>query len=166
MRTGENPDQAVPAETYAITERVSSARLGITKPIAPPYPRQRSMATMHKPTALVIEDDRDMANIFAVVLRTAGVEAKIVYAGDEALAWLADLAPDLVLLDLHIPRPSGVDIVHRIRGDERLSGTQIVVVTGDPRAAEDIQHEADLVLIKPVSFDQLQNLVTRLIPGG
>ena len=121
---------------------------------------------MHKPTALVIEDDRDMANIFAVVLRTAGVEAKIAYAGDEALAWLADLAPDLVLLDLHIPRPSGVDIVHRIRGDERLSGTQIVVVTGDPRAAEDIQHEADLVLIKPVSFDQLQSLVTRLIPGG
>ena len=119
---------------------------------------------MNKPTALVIEDDRDMANIFAVVLETAGVEAGIVHAGDEAIARLAQTVPDLVLLDLHIPRPSGVDILRKIRADARLSSTRVVIVTGDPRAAEDIQNEADLVLIKPISFDQLHDLVTRMIP--
>ena len=119
---------------------------------------------MNKPTALVIEDDRDMANIFAVVLGTAGVEAGIVHTGDEALARLAQTVPDLVLLDLHIPRPSGMDILRKIRADARLSSTRVVIVTGDPRAAEDIQNEADLVLIKPISFDQLHDLVTRMIP--
>ena len=119
---------------------------------------------MKRPTALVIEDDRDMANIFAVVLETAGVEAEIIHAGDEALARLAQTVPDLVLLDLHIPRPSGVDILRKIRADARLSSTRVVIVTGDPRAAEDIQNEADLVLIKPISFDQLHDLVTRMIP--
>jgi DNA-binding response OmpR family regulator len=119
---------------------------------------------MSRPIALVIEDDRDMASLFAVVLRTAGIEAEIAHAGDIALARLGDLAPDLVLLDLHIPCTPGVDIVREIRADARLSGTCIIVITADPRAAEDIQDDVDLVLIKPVSFDQLHGLVARLVP--
>jgi len=121
---------------------------------------------MSRPTALIIEDDRDMANLFAVVLLTAGVEPEIVHAGDTALARLAELVPDLVLLDLHIPRTPGVDIVRKVRTDARLSGTCIIVITADPRAAEDIQDDVDLVLIKPVSFDQLHDLVARLVPAA
>lgn len=119
---------------------------------------------MSRPIALVIEDDRDMASLFAAVLRAAGIEPEIVHDGDKALVRLADLAPDLVLLDLHIPCTPGVDVLREIRADARLSGTRIIVVTGDPRAAEDIQDDADLVLIKPISFDQLHGLVARLVP--
>jgi two-component system response regulator AdeR len=121
---------------------------------------------MSRPTALIIEDDPDMANLFAVVLRTAGIEPEIVHAGDTALARLAELIPDLVLLDLHIPRTPGVDVMREIRADARLSGTCIIVITADPRAAEDIQDDVDLVLIKPISFEQLHDLVTRLVPAA
>ena len=121
---------------------------------------------MSRPTALIIEDDPDMANLFAAVVRTAGIEPEIVHAGDTALARLAELIPDLVLLDLHIPRTPGVDIMREIRADARLSGTCIIVITADPRAAEDIQDDVDLVLIKPISFEQLHDLVTRLVPAA
>jgi two-component system response regulator AdeR len=121
---------------------------------------------MGNPVALVIEDDRDLATLFAIALRMAGVETEIFYAGDTALARLAVLVPDLVVLDLHIPRTAGKDILRQIRADPRLSETRVVVVTGDPLAAEDIQSQADQVLIKPFNFDELQDLVTGLIQVG
>jgi two-component system response regulator AdeR len=121
---------------------------------------------MSNPVALVIEDDRDLATLFAIALRMAGVETEIVHAGDTALARLAVLVPDLVVLDLHIPRTAGKDILRQIRADPRLSETRVVVVTGDTLAAEDIQNQADQVLIKPFSFDELQDLATGLIQVG
>jgi DNA-binding response OmpR family regulator len=121
---------------------------------------------MSNPVALVIEDDRDLANLFAIALRMAGVETEIVHAGDTALARLAVLVPDLVVLDLHIPRTAGIDILRQIRADARLSGTRVVVVTGDLLAAKDIQNQADQVLIKPFSFDDLQDLATGMTQIG
>ena len=121
---------------------------------------------MSNPVALVIEDDRDLATLFAIALRMAGVETEIVHAGDTALARLAVLVPDLVVLDLHIPRTAGIDILRHIRADARLSGTRVVVVTGDLLAAKDIQNQADQILIKPFSFDELQDLVTGLTQVG
>jgi DNA-binding response OmpR family regulator len=121
---------------------------------------------MSNPVALVIEDDRDLATLFAIALRMAGVETEIVHAGDTALARLAVLVPDLVVLDLHIPRTAGIDVLRQIRADARLSGTRVVVVTGDPLAARDIQNQADQVLIKPFSFDDLQDLATGLTQIG
>jgi DNA-binding response OmpR family regulator len=118
------------------------------------------------PVALVIEDDRDLATLFAIALRMAGVETEIVHAGDTALARLAVLVPDLVVLDLHIPRTAGIDILRQIRADARLSRTRVVVVTGDTLAAKDIQNQADQVLIKPFSFDDMQDLATGLTQTG
>jgi DNA-binding response OmpR family regulator len=121
---------------------------------------------MSNPVALVVEDDRDLAALFAIALRMAGVETEIVHAGDTALARLDVLVPDLVVLDLHIPRTAGIDILRQIRADVRLSGTRVVVVTGDTLAAEDIRNQADQVLIKPFSFDELQDLAMGLIRVG
>jgi DNA-binding response OmpR family regulator len=121
---------------------------------------------MSNPVALVIEDDRDLATLFAIALRMAGVETETVHAGDTALARLAVLVPDLVVLDLHIPRTAGIDVLRQIRADARLSGTRVVVVTGDLLAAKDIQNQADQVLIKPFSFDDLQDLAAGLTQIG
>jgi len=116
--------------------------------------------------ALVIEDDKDVAIIFAEALRMAGCETEIIRAGDAALARLAATVPDVVVLDLHLPRVEGIDILRQIRADARLAGTRVIVVTGDPPAAEGLQDLADLVLIKPVGLDQLSDLATRLISAG
>jgi len=112
--------------------------------------------------ALVIEDDRDEAHLFARAVEMAEFDVEVVYSGDTALARLAAAVPDLVVLDLHIPRTSGTQILHHIRGNARLQRTRVIVVTGDPQTAERIRDEADLVLIKPVGFDQLRNLAERV----
>jgi len=113
--------------------------------------------------ALVIEDDTDEAILFAKAVEIAGFESEIIRDGDTALARLDVLVPDLVVLDLHLPHTTGVEILRHIRADARLAETRVIVVTGDPLAAEDIRNQVDLVLIKPISLDQLHDLAARLV---
>jgi len=115
-------------------------------------------------SALIIEDDRDLALIFAQALQAAGFATGIVRDGDDALARLAVVTPDIVVLDLHLPRISGADILREIRADERLAQTRVIVATADPRMADMLQDQPDLVLLKPISFSQLRDLAARLAP--
>ena len=113
-------------------------------------------------SALIIEDDSDLAIIFAQALQAAGFATGIVKDGGSALERLTVARPDVVVLDLHLPRVSGVDILRRIRADGRLTGTRVIVATADPPMAEMLEDQADLVLIKPISFSQLRDLAGRL----
>ena len=112
--------------------------------------------------ALVIEDDRDQAYIFSEALRAAGFEVEIVRDGKSALARLETATPILVVLDLHMPRLLGKDLLYYIRTDERLAATRVILATGDHQLAKSIQGEADVVLLKPVGFDQLRDLANRM----
>jgi DNA-binding response OmpR family regulator len=112
--------------------------------------------------ALVIEDSQTQAIILAEALQAAGFEVEIIVTGDTALARLADVVPDVVVLDLHLPGVPGIDILRHIRAEARLDKTRVIVVTIEPQAADVIQDEADLVLLKPVDFAQLRDLAARL----
>jgi DNA-binding response OmpR family regulator len=116
--------------------------------------------------AMIIEDDGDLAFIFAEALQAAGFETGIIQAGDTALARLAVTTPDIVVLDLHLPHVSGVEILRQIRADARLAETRIIITTADPRMAEVLEDQADLVLIKPIGFSQLRDMAARLSPRG
>jgi len=113
-------------------------------------------------SALIIEDNRELAIIFSQALQAAGFATGIILDGDQALARLAITTPDVVVLDLHMPRVSGAEILRRIRTDARLAGTRVIIATADMRATDMLQDQADLVLIKPVSFTQLRDLAGRL----
>jgi DNA-binding response OmpR family regulator len=114
--------------------------------------------------ALIVEDDEDAACIFANALQDVGFESEIVRAGDEALAWLARLAPSVVILDLELPRVPGEDILRQIRADVRLAETRVIVATAYPNRVKDLERKADLVLIKPVGYGQLRDLATCVGP--
>jgi DNA-binding response OmpR family regulator len=68
----------------------------------------------------------------------------------------------MVILDLNLPHVSGTEILSKIRSDERLAETCVIVATAHPRLADSVQGEADLVLLKPISFTQLRGLAMRL----
>ena len=114
--------------------------------------------------ALVIEDDHKLSTIFAEALRVAGFETEIVQDGHKALERLAATVPVLVILDLHLPGVSGKDILEKIRADARLADTRIMLATADPQLADSLRDEADLILIKPISFSQMRDLAIRLRP--
>ncbi len=117
---------------------------------------------MGNPLALIIEDDPKLATIFAKALHLAEFETEIVQDGHTALRRLAATTPAVVVLDLHLPYVSGQDILARIRADARLAKTRIMLATADPLLAESLRGVAEMVLIKPISFNQLRDLAKRL----
>ena len=118
---------------------------------------------MSKQFALIIEDEPDLATIFSEALKTAGFETKIIADGQVALNELETTTPDVVVLDLHLPRVSGRDILEQIRADDRFAQTHVLIATADASMAEILEDKADLVLLKPISFMQLQVLAERFL---
>ncbi len=116
--------------------------------------------------ALIIEDDEDLANIFAEALRGVGFEVEHVPDGQVAQTRLkSGAAPYIILLDMHIPHISGADLLTNIiRKDERLAKTIVIITTADARMGEAYNEQADFVMIKPISFVQLRDLTSRLRP--
>jgi DNA-binding response OmpR family regulator len=117
---------------------------------------------LSKPLALIIEDDYDLATIFEAALQAADFETEVIRAGDAALKRLETVTPSVVVLDLHLPQVIGTDILKHIRADARLTEARVMVTTSDARLAETVEDQADLVLIKPISFSQLRDMAMRL----
>lgn len=117
---------------------------------------------MSRMFGLIVEDDEDLSIIFSEALQAAGFQTEIVRAGDVALDRLATLAPNVVVLDLQLPRVAGMDILHYIRVEPRLADTRVIVATAHPHLAASLRDEADLVLLKPISFNQLRDLAAIL----
>ena len=115
----------------------------------------------NEPSALIVEDDPDLVHIFAEALEQSGFQTTTVGDGSSALELLSNMVPDIVILDLHLPGVSGSKILRIIRADGRLSETRVIIATADDRTAEDLRDDADLILLKPISFKQLRNLSAR-----
>lgn len=112
--------------------------------------------------ALIIEDDLKQAEIFSEALSLAGFESEIVPDGAVAAMRLEGESPDLILLDLHLPRVRGDKLLEQIRSLEHLKGAKVILATADPHLADMLRESSDLALIKPVSFNQLRELAERL----
>jgi diguanylate cyclase (GGDEF)-like protein len=113
--------------------------------------------------ALIVDDDKDTARFFGTVLGLVGFDVEIVLTAREALAQLASLVPDLILLDMRLGYElGGGDILFQIRSNPRLDKTRVIVITAYPAMADSISNLADLVLLKPVEVEQLKQLAERL----
>ena len=115
--------------------------------------------------SLIIEDDEDLANIFAEALRGVGFEVEHVPDGRLAQQRLQNgSAPFIVLLDMHLPHVSGADLLTIIKREEKFAKTLILITTADARMGDLYSDQVDFVLIKPISFVQLRDLTARLRP--
>jgi CheY-like chemotaxis protein len=116
--------------------------------------------------ALIIEDDEDLAQIFAEALRGVGFQVEIMPDGQTAQERLkTGTAPYLILLDMHIPHISGGDLLTNIiRKDARLAKSVVIITTADARMGDAYTDLADFVMVKPISFIQLRDLTSRLKP--
>jgi len=116
--------------------------------------------------ALIIEDDEDLASIFAEALRGVGFEVELVADGRSAQERLLnDAPPFLILLDMHLPHISGADLLTNIiKKDERFAKSIVIITTADARMGEAYTEQVDFVMIKPISFVQLRDLTSRLKP--
>lgn len=118
---------------------------------------------MTKPLILLIEDDAALAKIFSLALQGKGFTTEWVADGAAALIRLTEITPNLVILDLHLPNVAGPKILAHIRADERLAATRVILTTADERLAQSLEGQANLVLLKPISPEQLSVLAARLV---
>ncbi len=115
--------------------------------------------------ALIIEDDEDLANIFAEALRGIGFAVENMTDGKLAESRLREeTVPFLILLDMHLPHVSGKDLLSAMKNDARFNKTWIMITTADARLAEDYRDQVDFAMIKPILFGQLRDIAARLKP--
>lgn len=112
-------------------------------------------------TALVIDDDPALRRLMVDALTAEAIHANGVASGEDALTWAALApAPQLVTLDLVLPRMSGLAVLRALRTDPRYEDTKIVVVTGNEgwrQRAAALAAGADRVVAKPLRlFDYVQ----------
>jgi DNA-binding response OmpR family regulator len=117
---------------------------------------------MTQPFALIIEDDPKLCDIYDTVLKQAGYETEIIRRGDEALKRLSLVSPALILLDLHLPYVSGVELLKVIRVTESLAKIPVIVLTADLYLAQVVEDQADYVIVKSFGVSRLRELVAKL----
>mgnify|MGYP005844689933 CR=1 FL=1 len=123
-----------------------------------------NILTTNNPLALIIEDDDMLCEVTSRALQMAEYQIEVIKDGVTAQQRLAETKPAVVVLDLHLPKISGVELLRQIRRDKRLQNTRVILATADPGKAQELELDADLVLIKPYSFIQLRTLAARLRP--
>jgi two-component system response regulator len=129
---------------------------------------------MPKKLILLVEDNPDDEFLTRDALRTGGILHDVVVARDgaEAVHWIfmegatpLTRTPDLVLLDLKLPKMSGFDVLERIRSDERTRGLPVVILTSSSEH-QDIQRSYDTgansYVRKPVNFAEFVRAVQAL----
>ena len=117
---------------------------------------------MTKNLALVIEDDKDLSEIFSRALQQAGFEVESITDGKMAEARLKETSPNVIVLDMHLPHVDGATLLKQIRADERLSKARVIIATADSAKAEQYRSQATIVMIKPITFSSLRDISARL----
>ncbi len=113
---------------------------------------------------LIVDDNRDSADSLAMLLNMLGHEVRTAYDGEDGLHVAEQFSPDIILLDIGLPRLSGLETARRLRDDLGLRGTLLIAMTGygqdeDKRRSQEAGFNAHLV--KPVDFGELQRMVER-----
>jgi excisionase family DNA binding protein len=106
--------------------------------------------------ALVVEDDTHGGRIFEFAMRSAGFNPVVARSGDEAVALMASMVPDIVVLDLHLPGLSGEEVLRHIRSNVKTAQVPVIIATAHPQMAENLQDDVEAVLIKPVRYATLK----------
>jgi signal transduction histidine kinase/ActR/RegA family two-component response regulator len=147
-----------------ITTPVAEARLahGLTRSPAPEAgPGSRGRARV-----LVAEDHPTNQRLLQLILERAGYRCDIVHDGVEALAHCAVTPPDLLLVDIQMPRLDGLDVIARLRAAPATADLPIIAVSAlaFPQDAERaLAAGADGYLTKPIARGALLQLVTALL---
>jgi CheY-like chemotaxis protein len=119
-------------------------------------------------TILNVDDNEPMLFARSTMLRTEGFHVLEAQTGRAALQILEDHVPRLVLLDVHLPDMSGLDVCRHIKADARLRGVKVVQTSATFNSPHD-QLEglqsggADLYLAEPVARGTLLSIVRRLL---
>ena len=118
---------------------------------------------------LIAEDEPSIVASLEFLMRRRGYETRVATDGAMALALAHEFRPDLVILDLMLPRRSGVEVCREIRRDAGLAGTRVLMLSARGGASEvdrGLSAGADDYVTKPFSTKDLVRRVGALLEAG
>jgi CheY-like chemotaxis protein len=153
-----------PGQGSEFVVRLPNAR---TTPVEePPRPGQdEENRPVCKRRVLIVDDNRDSADSLAMLLNVAGHEVGTAYDGEQALETAEALRPDVILLDIGMPKLNGYEVCRRIREQPWGQGTFLIALTGwgqeeDRRRTEEAGFDHHMV--KPVDPAVLMRILASL----
>jgi len=131
-------------------------------------PAVDSPVSMRPRRILVVDDNRDSADSLALLLKLTGHDVHTAHDGLEGVEAAMRLQPDVILLDIGMPRLNGYEAARRIREQRRHQVVTLVALTGwgqqaDRRRSEDAGF--DFHLVKPVDMAALTKLLAESVMG-
>src|ERR1700751_854218 len=126
---------------------------------------------------LLVEDNQDDANLTIRALKKKNLGNKLIHLkdGQEALDFIfgkgsyegkgIEAHPKVILLDLKMPRGNGIEVLEKIKSDERTCGIPVVILTSsaeDPDVKRCYELGANSYIVKPVEFDNFSKTVADL----
>lgn len=117
---------------------------------------------------LIVDDEPNIVISLQFLMKKGGFETSVARDGDEALLEVERFRPDLVLLDVMMPRRDGYEVCQQLRSSG-WNDLKIVMLTAKGREAEvtkGLAVGADAYVTKPFSTSELVETVTRLLGGG
>ena len=119
-----------------------------------------------KTRILLVDDEPDLVQLVSLRLVTAGYEVAVAYDGQQALDRVKESKPDLIILDLMLPKMDGYKVCRLLKFDERYQKVPILIFTARAQA-EDIKLAmdcgADAYLTKPFDLGELMHIVAMLL---
>ena len=122
----------------------------------------------HDACVLIVDDNRDSADSMATLIGMLGFRTSVAYDGDEALRIAADLRPDVVLMDLGMPRMSGHEVARRLRAQTWAASILLIALSGwgqDEDRRRTAEAGFDHHLVKPLDLDALKFLLAAAQPA-
>jgi DNA-binding response OmpR family regulator len=120
---------------------------------------------MHK-RILIADDEPNIVTSLEFLMQKAGYEVKVARDGEEALAQIEAFRPDLVLLDVMMPKVSGYEICQRMRARPQWKDIKIVMLSAkgrDVEVSKGISLGADRYVTKPFSSSELIATIDALL---
>lgn len=121
---------------------------------------------MEKKKVLAVDDEPNILMSIEFILEMEGYEVHLARDGEEALEVAERVRPDLILLDVNMPRKDGYEVCRVIREREQLAATRVIMLTAKGQTLEKkkgLEMGADEYVTKPFSADELLAKIRALI---
>ena len=123
---------------------------------------------MPKVTVLVVDDDPVIQKLLEVNFAMEGYQVETASDGEEALASIASQRPDVVVLDVMMPKVDGIEVVRRMKADATTATVPVLLLSARAQAkdvSEGLDAGADAYMTKPFDPVELLDRVASLLEG-